>query len=67
MTFTLTVRNMAAQAPGLPAAPYIETIGVIPDINLDPMTRENLMNGYRPFVAGFTQILIDRVRQAQAQ
>ncbi len=67
MTFSLTVRNSISQAPGLPASPYLETTGVIPDIVIDSMTRENLVDQYRPFVASFTQALIDHVRSAPAQ
>jgi len=60
----LTVRNSTVSAPGLPSAPYIENFGVIPDIPLDSMTRENLLNGFRPFVEGFTAIMVDQIRRA---
>jgi hypothetical protein len=45
----------------LPTAPYIENIGVRPDIELDYMTRENLMNRGTPFVNAFTRILLDQI------
>jgi hypothetical protein len=64
-TSGLTVRNSVVSLPGLPSAPYIENFGVIPDIVLDSMTRENLMTGFRPFVAGFTAIMVDEIRKAQ--
>lgn len=63
-TSALTVRNSTVSAPGLPSAPYIENFGVIPDIQLDSMTRENLLTGFRPFVEGFTQIMIDHIRRS---
>ena len=66
VTAGLTERRTVARAPGLPAAPYIENIGVIPDVALDAMTRENLLNGYKPFVDGFTKVLVDRIQASGA-
>jgi hypothetical protein len=65
LTITLTVRNREAQAPGLPASRYLETTGVIPDVTLDYMTRENLIQGGQPFVQGFTRILAERIRASR--
>ncbi|MCX6597524.1 MAG: S41 family peptidase [Acidobacteria bacterium] len=66
VTGGLTERRTVARAPGLPPAPYIENIGVIPDVALDSMTRENLLSGYKQFVDGFTKILVDRIQAARA-
>ncbi|MDX2178086.1 MAG: S41 family peptidase [Bryobacteraceae bacterium] len=63
-TSALTVRNSVVSFPGLPSAPYIENFGVIPDVQLDSMTRENLLTGFRPFVEGFTQIMVDHIRRS---
>jgi len=40
-----------------PPAPYIENIGVRPDIQVDYMTRANLLNGGAAFVQAFVQVV----------
>ena len=40
--------------PDYPATPYIENVGVRPDIVVDYMTRVNLMTGGASFVEAFT-------------
>lgn len=63
-TNSLVIRQLTASAPGLPSAPVIENLGVTPDIQLDYMTRENLINRGRPFVTGFTNIIVNEIRRA---
>ena len=58
ITVSLMNRGRLIQTPEYPAAPYIENIGVRPDIVLDYMTRENLMTAGVPFVQAFTQALL---------
>jgi hypothetical protein len=58
ITVSLMNRGRLIQTPEYPAAPYIENIGVRPDIALDYMTRENLMTGGAPFVQAFTQAVL---------
>lgn len=70
LSITLGVRPVPRTAPGLPTAPYIENIGVQPDIALDIMTEENLLNSGKPFVQQFTAVAvahIERSRQATDQ
>lgn len=67
VTGGLTVRQMTATAPGLPSAPLIENIGVIPDVVIDSMTRENLMNQFRPFFAQVTQAAVELIRAPKTQ
>jgi C-terminal processing protease CtpA/Prc len=67
MTFSLTVRNVTAQAPGIPESPFLETTGVIPDIEIDSMTRENLMNQFRPFFAEVTRAAVNHIRNPGAE
>ena len=62
-TNSLVVRRQDIVSPEMPTAPYIENIGVIPDITLDYMTRENLLTGGRPFVQGFTRIINEEIRK----
>lgn len=64
-TNSLVVRKEPIATPDLPAAPYVENIGVRPDVQLDYMTRENLLTRGQPFVDAFTRILIDRIRAGQ--
>ena len=66
LSFSLGTRAHTWQAPGLPPADYIENIGVQPDIELDYMTRRNLMTGGRDFVDGFTQAIVDHIRRSTA-
>ena len=44
--------------PEFPPSPYIENIGVRPDIMFDYMTRENLITGGAPFVQAFTDAAV---------
>ena len=61
-TNTLVVRNGPIVTTDLPSAPYVENIGTRPDIRLDYMTRDNLINGGKTFVDSFTQILVDQIK-----
>jgi len=54
VTLSLGVRNHNISSPGFPSAPYIENIGVVPDVQADFQTRANLLTGGQPFVAGFS-------------
>ena len=44
-----------------PRAPYIENIGVAPDVADDYMTMDNLLNQGKSFVGRFTQALVGRI------
>ena len=61
-TNSLVVRKTPIITPDLPAAPYVENIGARPDVPIDYMTRDNLLNGGRPFVNEFTQVLTREIR-----
>jgi hypothetical protein len=58
MTASLANRGRMIQTPDYPPAPYIENIGVRPDIVFDFMTRENLIAGGRPFASAFTSAIV---------
>jgi hypothetical protein len=55
ITVSLMNRGHIVTTPDFPPAPYIENIGVRPDIPVDYMTRANLMNGGAAFVQAFIQ------------
>ncbi len=58
ITVSLMNRGRVIQTPEFPPAPYIENIGVRPDIAFDYMTRANLMNGGASFVQAFTDAIV---------
>ncbi|MBL8231801.1 MAG: hypothetical protein JNL98_25110 [Bryobacterales bacterium] len=64
LTRSLVNRAGPVDAPGFPASRYIENAGVRPDIELDYMTRENLLTRGRPFVDAFTRIAAEHIRSA---
>ncbi|MDX1982753.1 MAG: S41 family peptidase [Bryobacteraceae bacterium] len=64
-TNTLVLRREPVTAQGYPQTHYIENVGAHADIQLNYMTRENLMQRGRPFVDAFTKILVDMVKAAQ--
>jgi hypothetical protein len=55
VTVSLMNRGEIIQTPDFPPAPYIENIGVRPDIAVDYMTRDNLMTNGASFVQRFIQ------------
>lgn len=63
MTQTLMNRKYPIVTSEYPVAPYVENIGVRPDIEADYMTRENLLNGGRAFVQAFTAAMVDHIRK----
>ena len=63
-TNTLVLRREPVVAVGYPTSRYIENIGAQPDIPLEYMTVENLLNGGRPFVEAFTGIMVEEIRRA---
>jgi C-terminal processing protease CtpA/Prc len=58
---TLGTRKQPVGAPGYPKTAYIENVGVHPDIVVDAMTRENLMNRFQPFVNAFTAAILAEI------
>jgi hypothetical protein len=62
-TNSLVVRRDNVVSTDLPTAPYIENIGVRPDIELDYMTRANLVQRGAPFVDAFSKIMVEEIRK----
>jgi peptidase S41-like protein len=52
-------RGVLISTPEFPATPYIENVGVRPDIVVDYMTRENLVSGGALFVQAFTAAAVN--------
>ena len=62
VTVSLMNRGHLIQTPEFPPAPYIENIGVRPDIVQDYMTRTNLLTGGASYIQAFTAAMVNLVR-----
>ena len=62
-TNSLAVQKFPIVTPDLPTAPYLENIGAPPDIPLEYMTLENLLNNGSTFVRQFTDILVGPIEK----
>jgi len=62
VTLSLANRGVTIVTDDYPPTPYIENVGVRPDVNVDYMTRENLLSGGQPFVQAFTQSIVKLVQ-----
>ncbi len=60
-TISIVLRAKEYETPGLPKSPYIENAGVTPDIELDYMTKDNLLRRGSPFVEAFTRIILEEI------
>jgi hypothetical protein len=65
MTIGLQVRKAPIVTSDYPTTPYIENVGVRPDVVNDYMTRDNLLQNGAPFVNGFLQAMAAYVRQSR--
>ena len=65
-TITLALMNRGVVISGTeyPPSPYIENVGVRPDIVVDYMTRANLMSGGASFVQAFTTAAVNLAQAA---
>jgi len=63
MTLAMQTRKAPADIPGYPESVYIENAGVWPDITMDYMTKDNLLQSGAPFVGSFLQTMADFIRQ----
>jgi hypothetical protein len=67
VTASMMVRDEEREALGFPRSPFIENVGVRPDIELNYMTVENVLNAGRPYSAAFSRILAEEIRSAITQ
>ena len=65
ITVSLMNRGVVISGTEYPPSPYIENVGVRPDIVVDYMTRANLMSAGAPFVQAFTDAAV-KLAQANA-
>jgi hypothetical protein len=64
-TNSIVVRRAPVATAEYPAAPYVENIGSRPDVVLDYMTRDNLLNNGKTFVDEFTGVLLKQIDKAE--
>jgi hypothetical protein len=62
ITVSLMNRGHLIQTPEFPPAPYIENIGVRPDIVQDYMTRTNLLTFGSSYIQAFTAAIVNLVQ-----
>jgi len=65
ITVSLMNRGRLIQSPDLPPAPYIENIGVRPDIVQNYMTTTNLLSGGASYRDAFTAAIVALTQQSQ--
>lgn len=65
ITLSLMVRKAPIMTPDFPATQYIENVGVRPDVAIDYMTRDNLVNSGRTFVEAFTNVIVQQIQKGQ--
>jgi hypothetical protein len=63
MTLALQTRKAPVSVSGYPDSIYIENVGVWPDITLDYMTKDNLLQSGAPFVASVLESTAAQIRQ----
>jgi hypothetical protein len=65
VTESLMVRKDSRVTGAFPYSPYIENVGVHPDIEVDYMTRENLMDNGKPYVDAMIAAMVDHIRRSR--
>jgi C-terminal processing protease CtpA/Prc len=62
VTESLMNRKNPITTTGFPTAPYVENIGVTPDIQFDYMTLDNMNRNGKPFVDAFVAAIVAQVQ-----
>jgi hypothetical protein len=62
VTISLANRGRVIQTPDFPPTPYLENVGVRPDVVYDYMTRANLMAAGSPYVQAFTNAIVNLIQ-----
>ncbi len=65
LTQSLMIRKNPIVTSDYPAAPYVENIGVRPDIPVDYMTRDNLVQNGKPFVDAFVAAMTEYIQKSK--
>jgi hypothetical protein len=67
VTVSLMHRKTDIVTSDFPTAPYVENIGVRPDIEEDYMTMDNLLNNGAPFVQSFTSSMVNLISKTKKE
>lgn len=67
VTRSLMTRKAPVKTPDFPETYYIENVGVRPDIEVDYMTLDNLLNRGRSFVQAFSEAMAAHIRKERGQ
>ena len=62
---SMLLRRAPVVTPDFPATALIENVGVRPDVEIDYMTKDNLLKNGRPFVDLFTQAITAEIQRQQ--
>ncbi|MBI3472494.1 MAG: hypothetical protein HY013_14160 [Candidatus Solibacter usitatus] len=65
VTISAGNRKAPVKTSDFPESPYIENIGVRPDIELDYMTKDNLLNKGKAFVEAFGNAVVEHVKASK--
>jgi C-terminal processing protease CtpA/Prc len=66
-TNSLVLRRHPVATPDFPVSRYIENVGARPDIEIDYMTRENLLGGGAKFFQDFTGAIVNHIRSTRPE
>src|SRR5581483_9667800 len=67
VTESLMIRKNPVVTSDFPPAPYVENIGVRPDIENDYMTAANLSQNGKPFVDAFVSAIVNAIQKSHAK
>ena len=62
---SMLLRRAPVVTPDFPATALIENVGVRPDVEIDYMTKDNLLKNGRPFVDLFTKAITAEIQRQQ--
>ncbi len=65
VTISLMLRQEEREYPDSPKSPYVENVGIRPDIELEYLTVENAVGSGRAYSTGFARILAEEIRKGQ--
>jgi hypothetical protein len=67
MAISMLMRRTPVVTSDFPATMLIENVGVRPDVEIDYMTKDNLLNNGRPFFDAVTKVMIDEITRKQQE
>lgn len=65
VTQSLMNRKSPVVTSDFPTTFYVENVGVRPDVQIDYMTKDNLLQRGKPFTDAFTQVIVDQIKTSR--